>query len=206
MITARIPIFPLSIVLFPGQAMPLHIFELRYREMTRHCVDTQSPFGVVFFHANAIAQTGCTALIVKILKEYEDGRSDILTAGQQAFRLIDTHSEKAYTEADVEYLEDDLSGIDPAVTAELAELFNQCHRTLYREDPPPFETEAGMSLSYYVAAELPVDVAFRQRLLEQRSEAQRQRLLIARLAAWYPQLQDRERLQGKATGNGHRKQ
>ena len=45
---ARIPLFPLDIVLFPGQAVPLHIFEPRYRQMTRHCIDTQSPFGIVF--------------------------------------------------------------------------------------------------------------------------------------------------------------
>ena len=44
---ARIPLFPLDIVLFPGQAVPLHIFEPRYREMTRHCIETQSPFGIV---------------------------------------------------------------------------------------------------------------------------------------------------------------
>ena len=45
---ARIPLFPLDIVLFPGQAVPLHIFEPRYRQMTRHCIDTQSPFGIVY--------------------------------------------------------------------------------------------------------------------------------------------------------------
>ena len=75
--------FPLDIVLFPGQAVPLHIFEQRYRLMTRHCIDTKSPFGIIFYHEGNLARTGCTAMIVKILKEYEDGRSDILTAGQQ---------------------------------------------------------------------------------------------------------------------------
>src|ERR1700693_3130006 len=105
MTAARIPLFPLSIVLSPGQAVPLHIFEQRYRVMTRHCNETQSPFGIVFVQEEDMAQIGCTALIVKTLKEYEDGRSDILTAGQSAFRLIRTRDEKAYTEADVEFLE-----------------------------------------------------------------------------------------------------
>ena len=113
-------------------------------------------------------------MIVKILKEYEDGRSDILTAGQSAFRLIRTHDEKPYLEADVEYLEEDFTEVDAAVSARLEELCNQCHQILYGEDAPRFETEGGISLAYHVASELPVDVAIRQSLLEIRSEAVRQ--------------------------------
>jgi ATP-dependent Lon protease len=200
-----IPIFPLSIVLFPGQAIPLHIFEPRYREMTSHCIDAQSPFGIVFIHDGETAKIGCSALIIKTLKEYEDGRSDILTAGQSAFRLLQTHEEKAYLQADVEYLEEDFTGIDNTVSAELERLFDRCHRILYEEDAPRFETEGSISLAYHVASELPIDVAFRQTLLEERSEAARQRLLAARLTEWYPQLENRDRVRGKAAGNGHGK-
>ena len=202
---ARIPLFPLDIVLFPGQAVPLHIFEPRYRQMTRHCIDTQSPFGIVYVIGVRISQTGCSAIIVKILKEYEDGRSDILTAGQNAFRLLATHEEKPYLEADVEYLEEDFMGIDPAVSARLEELCNQCHQLLYGEDAPRFETEGGISLAYHVASELPVEAAIRQSLLEIRSEPERQTRLVAHLTDWYPQLQRRERVRGKAGGNGHGK-
>jgi ATP-dependent Lon protease len=202
---ARIPLFPLDIVLFPGQAVPLHIFEPRYRQMTRHCIDTQSPFGIVFEHEGNLAQTGCSAMIVKILKEYEDGRSDILTAGQNAFRLVRTHDEKLYLEADVEYLEEDFVGVDSAVSVRLEELCNQCHQILYGEDAPRFETEGGISLAYHVASELPVDVAIRQGLLEIRSEVARQGRLVAHLADWYQQLQKREHVRGKAAGNGHGK-
>jgi ATP-dependent Lon protease len=125
MTAALIPLFPLSIVLFPGQAVPLHIFEQRYREMTRHCIQTQSPFGIVLAHQENIAEIGCTALIVKTLKEYEDGQSDILTAGQSAFRLLGTHDEKSYMEADVEFLDEDFAGIDAAVSGQIEQLFNQ---------------------------------------------------------------------------------
>ncbi len=201
----RIPLFPLSIVLFPGQAVPLHIFEQRYRLMTRHCIDAQSPFGIVYAHDQDLAKIGCSALIVKTLKEYEDGRSDILTAGQSAFRVIGTHSEKAFMEADVEFLEEDFTGINAVVSEQIEKMFNQCHRVLYDEDAPLFETEGGISLAYHVASELPVDVAFRQALLEERSESERQRILLARLTEWYPQLQKRDHVRGKATGNGHGK-
>ena len=203
--TARIPLFPLDIVLFPGQAMPLHIFEPRYRQMTRECIDSQSPFGIAYVSGGNLAQTGCSAMIIKILKEYEDGRSDILTAGQNAFRLVATYDEKAYLEADVEYLEEDFTDLDSAVSTRLEELCNQCHQLLYGEDAPRFETEGGISLAFHVASELPVAVAIRQGLLEIRSEAERQGRLVAHLAEWFPQLQKREHVRGKAAGNGHGK-
>jgi ATP-dependent Lon protease len=203
--SARIPLFPLDVVLFPGQAVPLHIFEPRYRQMTRYCIDSQSPFGIVYIHEGNLAQTGCSAMIVKILKEYEDGRTDILTAGQSAFRLLRTHDGKPYLEADVEYLDEDFMEVNAAVSAKLDDLCNQCHQILYGEDAPQFETEGGISLAYHVASELPVDVAIRQSLLEIRSEAGRQERLVAYLSDWYPQLQRREHVRGKAAGNGHGK-
>jgi ATP-dependent Lon protease len=202
---ARIPLFPLDIVLFPGQAVPLHIFEPRYREMTRHCIDAQTPFGILFLHEGKLAHTGCSAMIVKVLKEYEDGRSDILTAGQNAFRLVHTYNEKPYLEADVEYLEEDFTEVDSAVSSRLEQLCDQCHQILYGEDAPRFETEGGISLAYHVASELPIDAVVRQSLLEIRSEAARQVRLVAHLADWYPQLQKREHVRGKAAGNGHGK-
>lgn len=205
MSASRIPLFPLSIVLFPGQAIPLHIFEPRYREMTRECIDKQSPFGIIYIDNGDIAQTGCSAMIVKMLKEYEDGRSDILTAGQSAFRLLHTHEEKSYLEADVEYLDEDFTNIDGNVSNQLEKLFNRCHRILYDEDGPRFATEGSISLAYHVASELPIEVAFRQTLLEVRSEAERQRRLLKHLTEWYPQLERRDHVRGKAAGNGHNK-
>jgi Lon protease-like protein len=203
MSTTRIPLFPLGLVLFPGQAVPLHIFEDRYRLMTRQCIDTHSPFGIVYVDAGKVADVGCSALIVKTLKEYDDGRSDILTVGQKAFRIALTHNDKAYIEGDVEYLEEDFSSIDTDISGQAVKLYEQCHGVLYEEEPPSFETGGGASLAYQIASELPLDVAFRQTLLELRSEAERQRRLVARLAEWYPQLQKRNHVRGKAAGNGH---
>jgi ATP-dependent Lon protease len=199
----RIPLFPLSLVLFPGQAVPLHIFEPRYRVMTKQCIETRSAFGIVFVHAGNIAQTGCSALIVKTLKEYDDGRADILTVGQKVFHLIRTHNDQAYFEADIEFLEEDFAGIDAGVSEQLEKLYEKCHAALYDEEPRHFEAEGGSSLAYHIASELPLDVAFRQILLELRSEAERQRRLAERLTEWYPQLQKRDRVRGKAAGNGH---
>ena len=203
MSTVRIPLFPLNVVLFPDQALPLHIFEAGYREMTRHCLESRSPFGLIFVHAGQLSPTGCSARIVKKIKEYEDGRSDILTVGERIFSLIDRYDEKSYDEADVNFLEDDFANIDTSVTADLEILFRSCHQSLYQSAPTAFEGKRGKSFAYYVASELPLDDQFRQGLLEERSEIQRQRLLAMRLATWYPQLQKREQVRVKATGNGH---
>jgi hypothetical protein len=108
-------------------------------------------------------------------------------------------------EADVEFLEEDFIGVDPGVSSRLEKLCNQCHQILYGEDAPRFEIEGGISLAYHVASELPVDVAVRQSLLEIRSEPKRQEHLVAHLSEWYPQLQKREHVRGKAGGNGHAK-
>ena len=201
--SARIPLFPLDLVLFPGQALPLHIFEPRYREMTRRCIETQSPFGIVLAREVGVARTGCSAIILKVLKTYEDGRSDILTAGQRAFRLAGTHDEKPYLEGDVEYLDEDFSNVDPAISSRLVEIYNRCHHVLYGDDGPRFGAEGGIPLAYHAASELPVNTSVRQEILETRSEGERQRMLLAHLEEWYPQLERRERVRGKAAGNGH---
>lgn len=201
--TVRIPLFPLNVVLFPDQTLPLHIFEARYREMIMHCQQFRSAFGLIFVHAGELSPTGCSARIVKTIKQYEDGRSDILTVGERIFSLIDRYDEKPYYEGDVSFLEDDFANIDASVTVDLEVLFRSCHQSLYQSQPEAFEARRGKSFAYYVASELPLDDQFRQSLLEERSEIQRQRLLAMRLATWYPQLQKREQVRVKATGNGH---
>jgi Lon protease-like protein len=203
MSSARIPVFPLELVLFPGRSLPLHIFEPRYREMTQDCLEKKSPFGIVLTQSNAIAQTGCTAFIVKVLKQYDDGRSDILTIGQKVFRLFQTYNEKSYMEADVRFLEEDAEQAESETSQKLAELFDQCHRILYKQEAPRFQGEENFSFAFHVGAELPLELSFRQALLELRSEAERQKSLVEHLTELYPQLERRERVRGKATGNGH---
>lgn len=200
---ARIPLFPLELVLFPGRSLPLHIFEPRYREMTRDCLEKKSPFGIVLVQSSAIAQTGCTAFIVKVLKQYGDGRSDILTIGQKVFRLLQTYNEKSYMEADVRFLEEVGQQAESETSQRLEQLFDQCHRVLYKQDAPRFQGEENFSFAFHVGAELPLELEFRQSLLELRSEAERQKSLVEHLTELYPQLERRERVRGKATGNGH---
>src|SRR5262245_51929210 len=83
-----LPLFPLDVVLYPGQPLPLHIFEDRYKEMIGECLDSKSEFGVVRLKDNAIPNVGCTATITNVVKRYDDGRLDIETTGLRRFEVL----------------------------------------------------------------------------------------------------------------------
>ena len=85
MAPVRLPLFPLNVVLLPGADMPLHIFEPRYRQMVRDCLETKSPFGMLLALPNGVAGTGCTAEILEVTKRYEDGRCDISPSAANRF-------------------------------------------------------------------------------------------------------------------------
>src|SRR5438105_3783113 len=77
--TATIPLFPLNVVLFPHQPLPLHIFEPRYKKMVNDCLEKRLEFGVVLVHQGQLYQNGTCARIENILERFEDGRLKILT-------------------------------------------------------------------------------------------------------------------------------
>ena len=80
-----LPLFPLQVVLFPRTALPLHIFEERYKQMIADVQRGHTEFGVVLAGEKGIVNTGCTATVEKVLKKYPDGRMDLITSGPQAF-------------------------------------------------------------------------------------------------------------------------
>src|SRR3989338_7260531 len=81
MMDARLPLFPLQAVLLPGELLPLHIFEERYKLMIGECLEEERPFGVVLVEAHGIRKVGCTARITRLLEKFPDGRMNILTLG-----------------------------------------------------------------------------------------------------------------------------
>lgn len=101
----RIPIFPLHTVLFPGQVLPLHIFEPRYRQMVAECLRQGAPFGVVLIKKGrdvgpeaTPADVGTTARIAQV-ETLADGRLNILAVGESRFVVQAVHAGKAYLEA-----------------------------------------------------------------------------------------------------------
>ena len=110
----ELPLFPLNTVLCPGIALPLHIFEERYRELVRHCIDSSSPFGIVMIRegrevgTGAISFTGIgTVAEIRDAGRYEDGRYDLLVVGTRRFEIRRVLSgRRPYLVAEVDVLDE----------------------------------------------------------------------------------------------------
>ncbi len=199
----RIPLFPLNVVLLPGADLPLHIFEPRYREMVKNCLEEKSEFGMLLSLPKGVARVGCTAEIKAVVQRYEDGRMDILTAGRAPFRVVELFMEDPLLAGHVDYLEDRETPSSPRIQRELVELFEACHTLIYDDYPKNLEFDAREELSYLVASALPMDLLWKQQILELRSEADRQERLVAYLREWAPHLQKSGAMRQRAGENGH---
>jgi len=199
----RLPLFPLNVVLLPGADMPLHIFEPRYRQMVRDCLETKSPFGMLLALPSGMAGTGCTAEILEVTNRYEDGRCDILTVGRQPFRVTELFSDDPLLRGEVDYLEDRSIPINHLVSRDLVELYETCHTLIFGDYPRDCEPTEEIEMSYRIAAKLPMDLLWKQRVLELRSEAERRERLVAYLREWAPHLQSTDTWRARAAGIGH---
>jgi ATP-dependent Lon protease len=199
-----LPLFPLQVVLLPRTPLPLHIFEERYKQMIAEALRGKTEFGVVQAGEKGIVNTGCTASIEKVLKEYADGRMDILTVGRRRFEIILLNDEKSYLRGAVEFFDDDPSDpIPPDVRQRVMTAYNDI-RTLEEEEPIADSNLADPQLSFLLA-QVVQDLDFRQTLLAIRSEADRMR----RLAEFFPTFTSRRRqlqhVRAVAPTNGHAK-
>ncbi len=198
----RIPLFPLNVVLLPGAPLPLHIFEPRYKEMVKECLAEKSEFGMLLSLPKGVARVGCTAEIVEVAKRYPDGRMDILTVGRAPFRVVELCEENPLLEGQVDYLEDCETAANPKLQRELVELYEACHTLVFEDYPKNLDGGPPEEFSYLVASTLPLDLLWKQQILELRSEADRQERLVSYLREWAPHLQNSKAMRQRAGGNG----
>jgi ATP-dependent Lon protease len=199
----RIPLFPLDVVLLPGAALPLHIFEPRYKKMIGRCIVQKLEFGMIYATGQNVAAIGCTAEIVQKLKQYPDGRMDILTRGRAPFRLLQLLQEETYHEGVVEYLSEELSREDAQKKARIVQLLQECHILLYGQAWVDSSEECEFSLAYRMAARLPIELEQKQSLLQMRCENERCDFLEKWLEGFLPKLEERQSVRKRAAGNGH---
>ena len=202
----RIPLFPLNVVLLPGAILPLHIFEPRYRQMVRHCVDEKCDFGVLLALPKGIVRVGCAARVTEVVKRYNDGRMDIISVGRSPFRITQLLNSDAYAndellQGDVDFLDDREHRTDARTQEELMHLYEVCHTLIFEDYPRNLEGEAAENLSFLVASTLPLDLLWKQQILELRSEADRQQRLVGYLREWAPHLQKQEKARVRAGGS-----
>lgn len=193
-------LFPLDVVLFPGALLPLHIFEPRYKEMIEECLEQKKPFGMVRANKEALAEIGCTAVIVNVIKKYDDGRLDIATEGKQRFEIMQLDQERSFLQGEVLFFDDEPSQVADADAQTVVQLHEQLFGILGQDS----QVERTLpSISFQLANELPVDLDFKQALLEMKTESERVQTLIEYYKATIPKVERTLRVRERATGNGH---
>ena len=216
-----LPLFPLQVVLLPGAELPLHIFEDRYKEMMREIIRDRLEFGVVLANEKGIVNTGCTATVDQVLRQYPDGRMDLLTRGRRRFEIVRLNDERAFLRGSVDFFDDDESA---AAAPEIQKRAIDGYRELQalsengpsaspeamgRKESP--ETRPGSpeaidkndpQLSFRLAQPVP-DLGFRQTLLSTRSEAERLRQLADFLPAYLHRQRRIQHMKEVAPKNGH---
>ena len=176
----ELPLFPLpDVVLFPQEVLPLHIFESRYRIMLQSVLETDSLFGVIKLDPNTknMANIGCCAQVIKH-HTAEDGRSNIVTLGQQRFQVLEIVRSAPFYSAMVTWITDDnidnlqkLDSLKDSVTEALSDVINLTGKLTNTKNKVPDKLPSNpMDLSFWIGAHLGGPVAEeQQRLLEERN-------------------------------------
>jgi Lon protease-like protein len=207
----RLALFPLSVVLFPGNPLPLHIFEPRYRRMLADCLAGDRRFGITPVKAEAgppeAGAVGCVAE-VRVNQELPDGRSNIVVVGGPRFVVLRVLDEALpYLVGNVQTFEDN-QGTDPeSDDLDLLRQLSLRYLTGLRElsDAPPEELnlpEDASSLSFHMAGNLECDLTIKQRLLAERSISQRVKAIILLLPMLTSAVENGIQVHRRAHGNG----
>ena len=169
--------------------------------MIGECLAQQRIFGVVRALEQGLAEVGCTAEIVTVVKEYPDGRLDLVTEGRERFELLAINQERSFLQAEVLMIDDNPGAPPPEHTARAIQLHSEllaiagAAQDLSAVDPS--------SLSFHLAGSLPLDLDFKQKLLALRSEPERLSLLITYFETLVPNLHRAAHARQKSGGNGH---
>lgn len=199
---ASLPLFPLGEVLYPGERLPLHIFEDRYRTMVARCLEGSEPFGIVLFDDGKMANVGCTARIAEVTARYEDGKMDILVRGEQRFRVGEIRQEFAYLTADVELLDDpeepSASEMKERAITQHMKLLELAGRTVR-----PSLYQDVSEVSFVMAHNAGLTLRQRQEVLELRGENERIAYLVDHFEGIIPRVEQMEDIRRKVRSNGH---
>ena len=194
------PLFPLGLVALPTEAVPLHIFEERYRAMIGECIDSETEFGIVWMSDDGLRDIGCACEVERVLEELEDGRFNVLTRGTRPFRVLERQSHLAYPAGIVEFLDDDEEEVDD----EALERARAVYADLVKRatDREPEESELDELDAYAMAATVDFGLDAKQGLLELRSENARLKLVTRLFRAATKRLDFVDRAQTRARSNG----
>ena len=198
-----LPLFPLGLVLFPGEPVPLHIFEPRYREMVKVCLSEDSPFGILYASEDGLAEIGCTARIHKVVQRYDDGRLDIVAVGEDRFRLDGVNRDLSYLTAHITWVDDETAEATDDTVRQKVITRHMKLLELAGGDPRPEIYDASHAVSFIVGRNAGLDLDDKQVVLEMNSEAERLRYLSGHLQKLLIRVQKAHKIRNLAQGDGH---
>lgn len=201
--TNFIPIFPLSIIVFPGENLNLHIFEPRYKQLITECFEQKKPFGIPAVVNKELKDLGTLMEVTAIKKVYNDGKMDITTRGVKVFRLLELVKEvpqKLYSGAIVTYPEDKNDG-KRELMKKVVKGIKELHRLL--EVSKDFKKPEEELKAFDVAHHMGLNIEEEYELLGLFREGQRQEYLKRHLGKIIPMLSEMENLKDKIKLNGH---
>lgn len=198
-----LPLFPLQLVVFPGEKLKLHIFEPRYKQLLGECREEGITFGIPAYFEGKVAEFGTEMRLLNIFTTYPTGEMDVLVDGVAAFQLLRFQrdvQDKLYSGGDVAVLEND--AVSYAITVdELAAQYARFHELLksgYTRDR--FDVE---NLSFHIAHEVGLTLQQKVQLLSIPKESERQLMLLEHLHAVIPVLEGANETRKRVKGNGH---
>lgn len=201
--TNFIPIFPLGIVVYPGEQLNLHIFEPRYKQLINECQENKKHFGIPSVIDNKMQEYGTMMSITEISKTYENGEMDIKTKGEKIFRVLEVIKEvpdKLFSGAIVNYPGNIEKGNEDLMRKVMNGI-RELHKLLNVEKD--FNKPDEKLNSYEVAHHIGLTIKEEYELLELMDEKQRQEYLKRHLTKVLPMVAEMEGLKEKIKRNGH---
>jgi Lon protease-like protein len=194
------PLFPLGLVALPGEVVPLHIFEERFKTMMEHCLDEESEFGIVWLADDGLREVGCACAITEVVERGEDGTLDLLTRGTRPFQLLEREDHLPYPAGTVEFLADR----EEATDGSLAELARETYAELVERatDKRPDAPDLARMGAYEMAGTVDFGLEAKQGLLDIRSENARLRLVTRLFRAAMKRMEFVSHAQARARSNG----
>ena len=201
--TNFIPLFPLNIVVYPGEDLHLHIFEPRYKQLITECHAAQKSFGIPAVINNKVQDFGTAVTITELSKVYDNGEMDIKTKGDKVFRILEVIEEipdKLYSGAIVNYPDNYERG-NPELMRKMMASIGELHQLLnVKKD---FKKEDGALSAYDVAHHVGLSLEEEYELLNLLDERQRREYLKRHLTKVIPMVAGMEQLKEKIKLNGH---
>ena len=194
------PLFPLGLVALPGELIPLHIFEERYKTMMNECLQSEREFGILWLSDEGLRENGCACEIDRVLERLDDGRMNILTRGTRPFRVLERREHLPYPAGTVEFLDDREETVDETLLGQAHEVYADLVKRATDRDPDTEEL-AAMG-AYAMAATVDFGLDAKQGLLAHRSENARLRLVTRLFRAALKRLDFVDRAQARARSNG----